>query len=199
MTFMNQDPKRTALLCMDCQAAIVRIYGGEQQAAFLERAAEVLKTARAAGMPVIYIQVGFRPGMPEVSPRNKLFAAVKASPEWQKMFEGEAAAIHRALAPVEGDIVITKHRVSAFPGTDLQMILQAHSIESLTLFGIATSGVVLSTLVDAIDADYNVTVISDLCADMDAELHTTLLTKYFNRRGDVITAAEFIQATKTES
>src|SRR5580704_1893586 len=180
------DIAHTALLALDCQAGIVSIYAKPPEE-FIARASAVLAAGRKAGMPVIYIQVGFRPGMPEVSPRNKLFAAVKASPEWQKMFEGEAAAIHRALAPVEGDIVITKHRVSAFPGTDLQMILQAHSIESLTLFGIATSGVVLSTLVDAIDADYNVTVISDLCADMDPELHNTLLTKYFNRRGDVIT------------
>jgi nicotinamidase-related amidase len=189
---INLDPRRTALLCMDCQTAIVRIYGGEQQAAFLERASAALKAARAAGMPVIYIQVGFRPGLPEVSPRNKLFAAVKASPDWQKMFQGDAANIHPSLAPEGDDIVVTKHRVSAFPGTDLQMILQANGIESLVLFGIATSGVVLSTLVDAIDLDYNVTVLSDLCADMDAELHTTLLTKYFNRRGDVITTDEFL-------
>ncbi|HYA17546.1 MAG TPA: isochorismatase family protein, partial [Bryobacteraceae bacterium] len=70
-------------------------------------------------------------------------------------------------------------------------------VESLVLFGIATSGVVLSTLVDAVDADYNVTVISDLCADLDAELHTALLTRYFSRRGDVIAAADFIQAARS--
>ena len=191
------DVKRTALLCMDCQNAIVKMYGGDQQVQFLDRAGGVLKAAWTAGMQVIYIQVGFRPGLPEVSPRNKLFATIKASPDWQKMFQGEGGAIHPALAPTEGDIVVTKHRVSAFHGTDLDMILQANGIESLVLFGIATSGVVLSTLVEAVDMDYNVTVISDLCADMDAELHNALLTKYFSRRGDVITSDAFITAAKT--
>ena len=50
--------------------------------------------------------------------------------------------------------MVTKHRVGAFTGTDLDMILKAHRMETLILAGIATSGVVLSTVRHAADADY---------------------------------------------
>jgi len=75
-----------------------------------------------------------------VSGRNKLFAAIKTTPRWQQLFAGDAAAIHPALGPEPTDIVVTKHRVGAFPGTDLEMILRSNDIETLVLFGIATSG-----------------------------------------------------------
>ena len=142
-------------------------------------------------MKVIYIHVGFRPGFPEVSSRNPLFSAIKSSPERQKMFEGVGSDIHETVAPKNGDIVIMKHRVSAFHGTDLDMILRANEIDTLVQFGIATSGVVLSTLVDAADRDYKISVIKDCCADMDEELHTCLIDKYFTKRGEVVTAEEF--------
>ena len=47
--------------------------------------------------------------------------------------------------------MVTKHRISAFPGSDLQMILRSKEIDTLVLFGIATSGVVLSTLLEDLD------------------------------------------------
>ncbi len=187
---------RTAVLAMDCQAGIVSIYAKPPEA-FVERAASVLRAARHAGMPVIHVQVGFRPGLPEVSARNKLFAALKSSPEHQKLFQGTAGAIHAALGPEPSDIVVTKHRVSAFAGTDLEMLLRAKEIETLVLFGIATSGVVLSTLLDAFDRDYKVVVIADCCADLDAPLHEALLTRLFPQRGQVLTAAEFVEAIRS--
>jgi nicotinamidase-related amidase len=88
-------------------------------------------------------------------------------------------AIHAAVAPEGDDIVITKHRVGAFPGTDLEMILRANDIDTLILFGIATSGVVLSTLRHAADTDYRLIVIKDCCADSDAEVHACLVDKVF--------------------
>ena len=187
------DPACTAVLCMDYQNAIVSGYGGESAAEMLARAANVLDSARRALMQVIYIHVGFRPGLPEISPRNALFSAIKNDPERMKMFSGDGQKIHESVVPHENDIVIAKHRVGAFTGTDLDMILRAKAIDTLVLFGIATSGVVLSTLVDAFDADYRLFVIGDCCADRDAQLHTALIDKYFPSRGQVIDSAEFIR------
>ena len=184
------DPSHTAVLSMDLQAAIIRIYTGEQEQSLIGRAADALRSCRDRGITVIHIQVGFRPGMPEINPRNALFAAVRNSPERQKLFQGDAGKIHPALGPEGDDIVVTKHRVSAFAGTDLDMILRAKAIDTLLLFGIATSGVVLSTLVDAFDADYRVIVVGDCCADIDADVHKVLVEKFFPRRGTVVTAAE---------
>jgi nicotinamidase-related amidase len=190
-TNVSFDLSHTALLAMDCQAGIVSIYAKPE---FVERASRVVRGARSAGMAVIHIQVGFRPSFPEISERNKLFSAIKTSPQYQKMLEGPSGAVHPALGPEPHDIVVTKHRVSAFAGTDLDMILRAKEIGTLVLFGIATSGVVLSTLLHASDADYRIIVIADLCQDMDAALHEALLTGLFPKRADVITAVDFLQA-----
>jgi nicotinamidase-related amidase len=185
------DPPHTAILSMDLQAGIISIYA-KDEIGFPERAARVLAHSRQHELRVIHIQVGFRKGLPEVSARNSLFAAVKNSEQHQKLFMGEAGAIHPLLTPHADDIVIVKHRISAFTGTDLDMILRANEIHTLVLFGIATSGVLLSTLCAAVDLDYGVIVIKDCCVDQDAELHGALINKYFTKRGEVNTADEFI-------
>jgi nicotinamidase-related amidase len=187
-------PARTAVLSMDCQAGIVSIYTKEAKDAFLLRAASVLNHARAIGMTVIHIQVGFRPGFPEISPRNTLFAAVKSSEQHQQLFREPLAAIPAAVAPQGNEVVITKHRISAFTGTDLDMILRSNDIETLILFGIATSGVVLSTLLEAADADYRLAVIGDCCADLDSQLHDCLVQRFFPTRGSVFSAEDFVAA-----
>ncbi|HEY6971723.1 MAG TPA: isochorismatase family protein, partial [Candidatus Angelobacter sp.] len=100
------DISHTGLLAMDCQTGIVSIYAKPQDE-FIARASSVLTAARTAGMTVIHVQVGFRPGLPEVSSRNKFFAAIKASTQHQKLFEGAAGSIHPKLGPEPGDIVVT--------------------------------------------------------------------------------------------
>jgi len=178
---------RTAILCMDYQTGIVAGIGDDVADNILPLAAKTLDAARSAGIMVIYIHVGFRDGFPEISQNNAMFSALANDPLRQKMFEPSMTDIHPAVAPNDGDIVITKRRVSAFYGTELDIVLRAGGIDTLIMFGIATSGVVLSTLTDAIDADYRVTVIKDLCADSDVKLHTALLD-FYAKRGDVITA-----------
>jgi nicotinamidase-related amidase len=65
-------------------------------------------------------------------------------------------------------------------------------VSQLVLTGIATSGVVLSTLRQAADMDYWLTVLRDGCADADPEVHRVLLDKVFARQADVLTADEWI-------
>jgi len=186
------DIPRTALLAMDCQAGIVSFYAKPQEE-FIARASDVVRAARTAGMPVIHVQVGFRPGLPEVNARNKLFGGIKSNPQHQSFFQGASGAIHPALGPEASDLVVTKHRVSAFAGTDLEMLLRAKEIDTLVMFGIATSGVVLSTLLEAGDSDYRVVVIEDCCADLDGELQQALLTRLFPKRAEVLLAADFVK------
>ena len=115
---------------------------------------------------VLYVVVGFRAGYPEVSPRNMTFSTLKQS----GMFGAGAPGteIHKAVAPAQGEVVVTKHRVGAFLGTDLEMVLRANGIETMVLAGIATSGVVLSTLRHAADADFRIVVAAGLLlADRD--------------------------------
>ena len=65
-TQLSFDRAHSALLCMDYQTGIVSTYVKDQD--LLLRAAIVLKQARSAGMPIIHVQVGFRPKFPEISP-----------------------------------------------------------------------------------------------------------------------------------
>jgi len=88
-------------------------------------------------------------------------------------------------------MVVTKRRVSAFAGSDLETILRSHQIEHMVLTGISTSGVVLSTLREAADKDYRLSVLSDGCADLDPEVHNVLLNKVFPRQADVLTVAQW--------
>jgi nicotinamidase-related amidase len=189
------DPARTAVLSMDCQAGIVSIYTREGKDAFLVRVASVLNHARAAGMTVLHIQVGFRAGLPEIHSRNALFGAIKSSEQYQRLFQEPLAAIPDAISPQGDEIVITKRRISAFAGTDLTLILRANDIDTLILFGIATSGVVLSTLIEAADADYRLAVISDCCADVDSALHDCLIQRFFPTRGKVFSTESFIASS----
>jgi nicotinamidase-related amidase len=193
---LSLDPKTTALLVMDFQTAIVEgpaIHGKPaDKNALLTRTASLIEVARKAGMEVIYVVVGFRSGYPEVSPRNKSFGAIR---ETGRFIEGSAGTeVHPAVAPKPGDVVVTKHRVSAFFGTDLDMVLRANGIETLVLSGIATSGVVLSTIRHAADADYRLVVVSDCCADPDPEVHRVLTEKVFARPATVTTADGVIAA-----
>jgi nicotinamidase-related amidase len=188
----TMDPVHTAVLSMDCQAGIVSIYTREGKDAFLSRVGNVLNHARAAGMTIIHIQLGFRPGLPEISSRNALLAAIKSSEQHQRLFREPLGAIPESIAPRDDEIVITKHRIGAFAGTDLAMILRAKEIDTLVLYGIATSGVVLSTLVEAADADYRLAVIGDCCADLDSALHDCLIQRFFPTRGSVFSSEDFI-------
>ena len=180
------DRPTTALLVMDMQNGIVGRFG----AVVLEPAARAIAAARGAGVPVIYVRVAFRPGHPEVSPRNPTFARLRDAGGMGQ--DDEATAIHPALAPQLGDVVVVKRRVSAFAGSDLDVVLRAGGVEAVVLCGIATSGVVLSTLRQAADLDYGLTVLRYACADADDEVHRGLLDKVFPRQAEVVEVAAWV-------
>jgi nicotinamidase-related amidase len=187
---MTRASSRTALLIMDIQRGIVERYGAGAEH-LLQQVGMAATAARNAGVQIIYVTVRFREGYPEVSPRNRIFSAIRAA--GSAMGESSSATeIHPAVAPRPGDIVVTKRRVCAFTGSDLEVVLRAQSIETLVLTGIATSGVVLSTVRAAADMDYQLTVLADCCADADEEVHRVLLTKVFPRQAEVLTAADWV-------
>ncbi|QUQ64325.1 cysteine hydrolase family protein [Kutzneria sp. CA-103260] len=177
-----------ALLVMDVQRAVVARY---PDPAYLPRLREAVAGARASNVPVIYVVVGFRPEYSEVSPRNKMFGALATT---KPAGGGEAMQIHPDVAPEAGETVVTKRRVSAFAGSDLDMVLRAGEIDHLVLTGIATSGVVLSTLRQAADLDFGLTVLADGCLDGDPEVHRVLTEKVFPLQADVTTVAEWTAA-----
>ncbi len=183
----------TALLVMDVQQSIVDRFAGDE--GYLPRLATAVEAARDAGVRVIYVVVGFRAGYPEVSGRNKSFGAIAGT---GRFAEGDpGSAIHPAVAAASGDVVVIKRRVSAFAGSDLEVVLRAGGIDHLVLAGIATSGVVLSTLRQAADLDYRLTVLADGCLDADPEVHRVLTEKVFPRQADVVRVADWTASLAT--
>jgi len=183
---MEQQSK-TALLVMDVQAGIVAML--PDAAAILNNVTKAIAKARDQKIPVIYVVVGFRQGAPEISPNNKTFSASKE--RFASVNMAEFMKVHDDLKPQADEVVVTKRRVSGFAGSDLEVILRAYGVQHLVLTGIATSGVVLSTLREAADKDYGITVLADCCADSDEEVHRVLTTKIFPRQADVLTVEEW--------
>ncbi|HLY69825.1 MAG TPA: isochorismatase family cysteine hydrolase [Puia sp.] len=184
---MEQNPQNHALLVMDMQSAILSMLPNAKE--FVGNVAKAIAIARHKKIPVIYVVVGFRQGTPEINLNNKGFAAAKE--RFAKADMNAFTKIEPSLAPLANEIVVTKRRVCAFSGSDLEIILKTFNIQHLILSGIATSGVVLSTVREAADKDYRLTVISDCCADGDEEVHRVLTTKIFPRQADVLTLEEW--------
>jgi nicotinamidase-related amidase len=179
---------KSALLVMDMQMGILPRLP-QQGAELIKKLADTITTARQNNILIIFIRVGFQKGLPEVSPANKTFSAFKErlnGPNLDTFMQ-----IPSELGINDDDIVVNKKRVSAFSGSDLEMILRANSISQLILTGIATSGVVLSTLREAFDKDYQLTILSDGCADADEETHQFLTHKLFPKQSEVITIEDW--------
>lgn len=176
-------PTRTALLAMDFQNGIVPL--APDSDALVERVKGAIADVRTAGGTVGYVRVGFtEDDWTEVPETNKTFSGVAAA----KMMHHEDPATHidERIAPEDGDIVVRKIRYGSGSTTDLHRQLGDRDINTLVLAGISTSGVVLSTLIDAADRDYRVFVLSDGVADPDPEIHRVLVEKVFPSRAHII-------------
>jgi nicotinamidase-related amidase len=173
-----------ALLVMDVQSNIINQLENKDE--YVQSVQKAVDHAHDLNIPIIFIVVGFREGMPEVSANNKVFATIKKSSN-QDMINPEPA-----IKPSAKDILITKKRFSAFSGSDLEVTLRSLNIKKMILCGVSTSGVVLSTLREAADKDFELSIIEDLCKDSDPEVHRVLVDKVFPRQAEIITLKDWL-------
>jgi ureidoacrylate peracid hydrolase len=134
----------------------------------------VLDAARAAGLPIVYIVMQFRPdlsdaGAPDSPNRIKnaplgLGADVPA-PDGRAgriLVEGTwNTEILPALAPHPGDLMVPKNYYSGFFETDLDSLLRARDVRHLLVTGCTTSICVESTVRDAMFRGYHCVVLED--------------------------------------
>ncbi|HET7615443.1 MAG TPA: isochorismatase family cysteine hydrolase [Bacillales bacterium] len=185
---MPNHSENAALLVMDYQNGIVSRFAENEQA--LIPVQKAVASARENNISVIFVRVGFSEGYPEVSPQNKSFSRIA---EMGGMtVNDDATQIHESVKPQASEPVVTKYRVSAFAGSTLEVILRSKQIDTLIMTGIATSGVILSTLREAADKDFSIKVLSDACLDADPEVHRVLTEKVFPRQADVMTVEDWI-------
>ena len=182
----------TALLIADFYADIMNTLPHATERNVVEKSAAVQAAAREAGVMVCYCATVFRPGYPEIGQRNKTFSQRKSS--GQTAVPDPMDVIHPLVRPIEGEVVVGKHRVNALYGTGLDVVLRANDIRNLVIFGYATSGVVLSTVRYAADLDYNLIVIEDCCSDSDVDAHKFLTQRIFPRQSEVTDSDNVVRA-----
>ncbi|MCW2998147.1 MAG: Isochorismatase, partial [Solirubrobacterales bacterium] len=113
-------------------------------------ARRVLDGFRAAGEPVAHVQ------------------HLSAEPDAMFMRPGTAGvAIHDAVAPADGEPVITKREPNAFLRTGLEAWLREHGVDELVVVGMMTSMCVDATVRAGSDLGFDVTVVHDACAAPD--------------------------------
>lgn len=135
--------------------------------------AKAIAKARAAGVPVGFIRVGFSPDYREVSPNSPLFTGAKKAGRFKL---GEwGTEVHPDLAPEPGDFDIIKHRVSPFYGTRMEPLLRAQEFDHIYITGVSSSGVVLSTAKEGHDRDFIITIIEDCCCAGSEDDHQAVL------------------------
>lgn len=193
------DPRHAALLVIDMQNDFCHSDGaGARNGANVGPAQAIVPTlnglideARGVGMPVIFIRaVHNRWTDSEVRLERRRDRAVP------NCVEGTWGVEWYGVQPLEGECVVSKHRFSAFIGTDLDLILRAQGIKTLVCTGTATNVCVESTARDGFMMDYYIVLVEDCCATGDQELHQATLKNIGRGFGVVTTASEVETAMK---
>ena len=135
----------------------------------VENTRRALDKARAAGLRIGFVRVGFSPDYRECPANSPIFSGARKNGifklgEW-------GTQIHPDLGQQAGDFDIVKHRVSPFHGTDLEVILRTHGVRRIYCSGISTNAVVQAAVREGHDRDYEMVLLEDCCCACSAEEH----------------------------
>lgn len=178
---LTQLDDRAALIVIDLQKGIVAMAPAQPAAQIVDRTAQLAKAFRTRGLPVVLVNVtGPPPG--RTDQRRPAFSPPP-----------DRAELVAELDQQAGDIRITKQRIGAFIGTDLQDELQKRGVTQVFFAGISTSVGVESTARSAYDYGYHVVFVSDAMTDRDAEINQFCIERMFPRLGEVDTTENVLQ------
>lgn len=178
----------TALIIGDIQRGITGSYPFARRV--VPPLTDLLPRARAAGVLIVFMHIAFRENRADLPPGNALYSAFFDA--GNNFHEGSPGTMID-LPIMPEDVVVTKRRASAFAGTDLDLVLRAHTVDAIAIAGVATSAMVAATFYDAADRDYRITVLRDGCADSDPAIHDFFMDKVFPSRGaEVVSCAAWL-------
>ena len=135
----------------------------------VQKTRDAIAKARAAGVPIGFVRVGFSPDYRECPPASPIFSGARKNGIFQLGTWGTEVHPDLGMRPEDFDIV--KHRVSPFYSTTLEAILRARGIRRIYCSGISTNAVVQATVREGHDRDYEVVVLEDCCCALSAEEH----------------------------
>jgi nicotinamidase-related amidase len=173
------EPAKTALLVMHYQTDITDLFPSVAPR-LVAKTRRLCDAARRQGVGVYFAKSHFSPGYPEVSPLNKNGQGIKQL----------GLFVHDRICPELGrradEPLIIAHRASVFFGTDLEARLRAQGVDTLIMVGIASTGVMLSSIAHASDADFRLFTVKDCCYDPDPVVHDRLFATAFESRTTVL-------------
>ncbi len=180
---------KPALVVIDfCDAYLLPespLYAGVESA----RAAceELLTVARHAGIMVVHTRVEYQPGGANGGVFFRKVAALESFVAGNPLAE-----FGHGLAPIGGEVVVTKQYASAFFGTSLAATLTSHRIDTLIHAGVSTSGCVRATAVDACQHGFIPVVARDAVGDRDQAVHEANLFDLNAKYADVVSQADVV-------
>jgi ureidoacrylate peracid hydrolase len=195
---------RTALVLFDVLQDYVHPHDPQKAATLRERAlaerlAQLADGARAAGLRLFYACANHAADGSDVVPRltdtdmDLRPWSDAPQPFRPQLHRGEAGiAIARGLEPREHDVVILKHRWSAFHQTALDLNLRARGIDTIVLAGLSTDVGIASTAFSARDADYGIVVVRDACWSHRPGNHDFFMDRVFPRMARVMNTADAV-------
>jgi nicotinamidase-related amidase len=190
---------KSALLLLDLQNEMVDPAGKVgahglarivEERGVLANARACLDAARASGMAVVHVRLGFRPDYADCLSVAARIAGLKNN---RAAIVGEfGTEFHPMVAPLDGELIITKQCVNPFFNTGLMTWLMQHGIKRLYLGGVATHLVVESSARFADDAGFAPVVIEDICAAPNPALHDHFIANIAPAVGTVSNTEAFI-------
>ena len=198
---MQVDPKRTAVVLIECQNDFASEGGALHSAvrhvmestAMMDNTRRLVEAARAAGATIVHAPIAYVPGYGELAlhPYGILKGVVDAS----AFVKGEwGAEIVDELAPQEGDVIVEgKRGLDSFGTTNLDFILRSRGITTIALGGFLTNCCVESTMRTGYEKGYYVITLSDCVAATSAEEHENAIRFDYPMFSEVMTADAFTE------
>lgn len=167
---------KTALLVIDYINDIVDEKGKipscaeyVQKKGIISNVNKVLEKARSKNYLIIHVRVAFSNNYAAAGTRSPIFTGAK---QYRAIEEGTwGAKFHKDVDVRSDEIVVVKHRISAFYSTELEVYLRANAIERVLIAGVSTNMAVELTAREAHDRDYCVEIIEDACGSYNQEVH----------------------------
>lgn len=169
-----------ALVIMHYQVDVFAILFGEQPSPLLGECNALIRRWRVTGRPVLFPNFFLGEQYQHVSKNNRLISSIVPTGRFR------SAVPMPGLAVEPDDVCYACPRASVFHGTTLDADLRARGVSTLVMAGISTTGVVLSSITWASDADYDVRLVRDCCYDPDQAAHEALFRTGFGGRVQVV-------------
>jgi nicotinamidase-related amidase len=195
------EPSTTAVLVSEMQRGIVGdlvtpamsiLADAVEADGMVARLATLLDGARSAGTRVVHTTLQYRPGRAGVNIVSPLMAVTMRNPDYL-LADTPDAEIVADLALRGNDLNHARlHGMSAFTGTDLDVLLRGMGIKTLVMTGVSLNEAIMGAAIAAVDLGYRIVIVRDAAMGLPLEFKEQLLTHAYKLLGKVTTVDEIV-------